>query len=90
MNEEVISAITSEIDGAFSSEKAVDIGMLTIKSANQTVEDASHRPDPEQLYLELWYEGEGKRTLKSCTGFNALLRRFIRYDTRTFFVDNLY
>lgn len=58
MNEEVISAITSEIDGAFSSEKAVDIGMLTIKSANQTVEDASHRPDPEQLYLELWYEGE--------------------------------
>ena len=58
MNEEVINAITSEIDGAFSSEKAVDIGMLTIKSANQTVEDASHRPDPEQLYLELWYEGE--------------------------------
>ena len=22
------------------------------------MEDASHRPDPEQLYLELWYEGE--------------------------------
>lgn len=35
-----------------------EIGMLTLKSANQTIEDASKRPDPEQLYLELWYEGE--------------------------------
>lgn len=58
MNEEVINAITSEIDNAFSSEKAVDIGMLTIKSANQTVVDAARRPDPRELYHELWYEGE--------------------------------
>ena len=35
-----------------------DIGMLSIKSANRTLEDAARRPDPEQLYLELWYEGE--------------------------------
>ena len=35
-----------------------DIGMLSIKSANRTLEDAAQRPDPEQLYLELWYEGE--------------------------------
>ena len=53
MNEEVINAITSEIDNAFSSEKAVDIGMLTIKSANQTVMDAARRPDPRELYHEL-------------------------------------
>lgn len=58
MNEEVINAITSEIDNAFSSEKAVDIGMLTIKSANQTVVDAARRPDPRELYHELLYEGE--------------------------------
>jgi len=58
MNEEVINAITSEIDNAFSSEKAIDIGMLTIKSANQTVVDAARRPDPRELYHELWYEGE--------------------------------
>lgn len=54
----VIEAITGEIDGAFSNEKAVEIGMLSIKSANRTIEDAAKRPDPEQLFRELWYEGE--------------------------------
>ena len=54
----VIEAITGEIDEAFSNEKAVEIGMLSIKSANRTIEDASKRPDPEQLFRELWYEGE--------------------------------
>ena len=54
----VIEAITGEIDEAFSKEKAVEIGMLSIKSANRTIEDASKRPDPEQLFRELWYEGE--------------------------------
>lgn len=53
-----IQAITAEIDRAFTPEGAAEIGMLTLKSANRTVEDASKRPDPEQLYLELWYEGE--------------------------------
>jgi len=58
MNEEIIQELNTEIDNAFSPEGATDIGMLTIKSANQTIEDASKRPDPEQLYHELWYEGE--------------------------------
>lgn len=58
MDEQIIQDINAEIDNAFSPEGATDIGMLTIKSANQTVDDAAKRPDPEQLYHELWYEGE--------------------------------
>lgn len=58
MNETIIQQLTTEIDNAFSPEKAVEIGILTVKTANQTVTDASTRPDPTQLYLELWYEGE--------------------------------
>ncbi len=58
MDEQIIHDLSTEIDSAFSPEGATDIGMLTIKSANQTVEDAAKRPDPEQLYHELWYEGE--------------------------------
>ena len=58
MNETIIQQLTTEIDNAFSQEKAVEIGILTIKTANQAVTDASTRPDPVQLYLELWYEGE--------------------------------
>ena len=53
-----LRALTAEIDSAFTPGGAAEIGMLTLKSANQTIEDASKRPDPEQLYLELWYEGE--------------------------------
>ena len=53
-----VRALTAEIDSAFTPGGAAEIGMLTLKSANQTIEDASKRPDPEQLYLELWYEGE--------------------------------
>lgn len=34
------------------------IGMFTIKTANQTIKEASMRPDPDALYLSLWYEGE--------------------------------
>ncbi len=58
MNETIIQQLTTEIGNAFSPEKAVEIGILTVKTANQTVTDASTRPDPTQLYLELWYEGE--------------------------------
>ncbi len=58
MSAPTITEITAEIDNAFPSKKATEIGILTIKSVNQTVEDAAHRPDPRQLYRELWYEGE--------------------------------
>lgn len=58
ISDPTITAITAEIDNAFSSKKATEIDIFTIKSANQTVEDAAHRPAPRQLYRELWYEGE--------------------------------
>lgn len=34
------------------------VGMFVIKSANQTIIEAKQRPNPEPLYLTLWYEGE--------------------------------
>lgn len=34
------------------------IGMLTIKTANRTIKEAALRPNPDALYLTLWYEGE--------------------------------
>lgn len=34
------------------------IGMLEIKTANRTIREAALRPDPDALYLTLWYEGE--------------------------------
>ena len=32
--------------------------LFTIKTANQTIEDAASRPDPTDLYMRLWHEGE--------------------------------
>lgn len=34
------------------------VGMFVIKSANQTIKDASLRPNPKSLFLGLWYQGE--------------------------------
>lgn len=34
------------------------IGMLSIKSANQTITDAKQRPNPKPLWLSLWNQGE--------------------------------
>lgn len=34
------------------------IGIFTIKTLNQTIDDASNRPVPKDLYHSLWYEGE--------------------------------
>lgn len=33
-------------------------GMFTIKTANQTIQEAALRPNPNALWLTLWYEGE--------------------------------
>ncbi len=35
-----------------------DIGMFTVKTANETVHDAALRPVPRNLFMTLWYEGE--------------------------------
>ena len=55
MDIEPIQAISEAIDSAASAD---NIGMLTVKTANVTLTDASRRPNPEPLYHELWYEGE--------------------------------
>ena len=34
-----------------------DIGMFTVKTANETVHDAALRPIPRNLFMTLWYEG---------------------------------
>ena len=34
------------------------VGMFSVKSANQTIQEAAQRPNPEALYDTLWYEGE--------------------------------
>jgi KaiC/GvpD/RAD55 family RecA-like ATPase len=34
------------------------IGMFTVKTANQTIREAAMRPNPNALWLTLWYEGE--------------------------------
>lgn len=34
------------------------VGMFSLKSINQTIKEASARPDPQPLWLSLWYEGE--------------------------------
>lgn len=34
------------------------VGVLRIKTANDTIIEAQQRPDPKPLWLSLWYEGE--------------------------------
>lgn len=34
------------------------VGVLRIKTANETIMEAQRRPDPNPLWLSLWYEGE--------------------------------
>ena len=34
------------------------IGMFTVKTANRTIKEAALRPNPDALWLSLWYEGE--------------------------------
>lgn len=50
-----LKAISGVLEEAENTTKS---GMFLVKTANQTVEDARKRPDPEPLYLSLWYEGE--------------------------------
>lgn len=34
------------------------VGMFTIKTVNRTIREAAQRPNPQELWLTLWYEGE--------------------------------
>ena len=55
METDPLKAISQAIE---SSENADQVGMLTIKRANNAVLDASLRPNPDELFHSLWYEGE--------------------------------
>ena len=50
-----ITVIIAELE---SSQETDNIGMFTIRTANRTIAEAAMRPNPRQLYQELWYEGE--------------------------------
>ena len=50
-----VQQVSNEIDARVG---ATDVGMLTLRTANKTLQVASQRPDPEDLYNGLWYEGE--------------------------------
>ena len=50
-----ITALEAEFESVVNSP---NIGMLTIRTANQTITDAINAPDPVELYHGLLYEGE--------------------------------
>lgn len=52
--------IKSEFEAAKQEADGVpeEIGMFSIKTANRTIQEAAARPNPEKLWLELWYKGE--------------------------------
>lgn len=51
-----IDEITAELEKAMQPPKTV--GLFSIKTANETLQEASLRPNPDALWLTLWYEGE--------------------------------
>ena len=55
METDPIQAITGAIE---SSENSQEVGMLSIKQANNALKDAASRPNPDELFHSLWYEGE--------------------------------
>ncbi|MCQ2176232.1 MAG: helicase, partial [Bacteroidales bacterium] len=55
MDENPVDIIKGEIESKSGSR---DFGMLTLRTANRTLQEAKMRPDPVDLYHELWYEGE--------------------------------
>ena len=55
MENNPINQITAEIE---TNSGANHVGMLKLRTANKAIRDAALRPDPEDLYNGLWYEGE--------------------------------
>lgn len=58
MNENVshINLIATELEKAL--QPPENVGLFSIKTANQTLREAAQRPNPAALWLSLWYEGE--------------------------------
>lgn len=55
-----IQAIGVELQKAdqLAAEIPEQIGMFTVKTANRTIKEAALRPNPDALWLTLWYEGK--------------------------------
>lgn len=55
-----IQAIGAELQKAEQVASSIPelIGMFTVKTANRTIKEAALRPNPDALWLSLWYEGE--------------------------------
>lgn len=55
-----IQAIGAELQKAdqLAAEMSERIGIFTVKTANRTIKEAALRPNPDALWLTLWYEGE--------------------------------
>jgi predicted ATP-dependent serine protease len=59
-NMSILKAIDEDLEKSEAVKEAIPetVGMLIIKSANQTLMEAKQRPDPKPLWRSLWYEGE--------------------------------
>ena len=59
-NEDILKAIDEDLQKTEAIKDVVPetVGILKIKSINQTLMEAKQRPDPKPLWLTLWYEGE--------------------------------
>ena len=55
-----IQAIGAELQKAdqLAAEMSERIGIFPVKTANRTIREAALRPNPDALWLTLWYEGE--------------------------------
>ena len=58
--EDYIGLIGSELERAAHAAEQLpeQVGMLSVKSANDVLKEAASRPNPNPLYLSLWFEGE--------------------------------
>lgn len=56
----VFQAIGAELQKAEQVASSIPelIGMFTVKTANRAIKEAALRPNPDALWLSLWYEGE--------------------------------
>lgn len=58
--ENAIAGIGAELSGQIQLAENVPekTGMLTVRTANRTIQEAANRPNPVPLWKSLWYEGE--------------------------------
>jgi hypothetical protein len=55
-NFSLLDSVNTEAEKAM--QPQMKIGMFVVKTANQTIKEAALRPNPDPLWMSLWYEGE--------------------------------